>query len=45
MKNTSSELPSSSSTCDRDGDKTEPSSNGSQRDVMTLVLLFVAVTI
>ncbi|KAL0793483.1 hypothetical protein Bca101_064860 [Brassica carinata] len=39
MKNTSSEL-SSSSTDDRDGDITKLPSNGSQRDVMTLVLLF-----
>ncbi|CAF2041508.1 unnamed protein product [Brassica rapa subsp. trilocularis] len=42
--NTSSELPSSS-TGDRDGDIAKPSSNGSQRDVMPLVLLFITVTI
>ncbi|KAL0693410.1 hypothetical protein Bca4012_060590 [Brassica carinata] len=44
MKNTSSEL-SSSSTDDRDGDITKLPSNGSQRDVMTLVLLFTTVTV
>ncbi|XP_048596307.1 uncharacterized protein At4g15970-like [Brassica napus] len=44
MENTSSEL-RSASTDDRDGDITKPPSNGSQRDVMTLVLLFTIVTI